>query len=558
MSFSSSPSGWLFAEEYQRASSPIYRAVWEDSPPVDQFTARPEEDAPNHVRRVMEQACCLVQETDTLDGGNGRVSESLLDQLGSIGFWGLLVERAYGGSGASIRSFAPFLIHLATIDSSVAALASVHGCIGAVNALQSFGSPEQQSRLLPRLASGESLSAFALSEPGAGTDVTALGTHATLDGDAYVVNGEKLFVTNLAPGRMIVLICLLQARPTALICELPDRENASFQFREYGLHALRRLHNRGAIFHDFRVPAENELVPARGDGMTIAYHALNRGRVALCATASGRMRRMLANLIPWVTTRETYGKPIGDRQLVQRRLGHLAGLIVACDALVNWCAGLLAGGYRGQLECMVAKRFASEAMRVAAVDLFMRTCGGRSLLQGHLFGDNIHDWLATLIYEGESEMLGLALLGALFEGPGGPRVESVSEQRARWPAGLPEPLAAHARFAAGRLADVRIEIEKLRESHSGDQTADQCRMVEVADRLQAKVVILCTSLYAAQQEDSRIRQAADVICQDLTHQIESARPTDGYFRVVTELGRAIVECGFPGTGHIKPDALRML
>jgi alkylation response protein AidB-like acyl-CoA dehydrogenase len=531
--------------------------VWGDELPIHHFTAPPE-DTPCDVRRVMEQACRLVQETGTPVGGDGKISESLLDQLRGIGFWGLPVDRAYGGLGASIRSLAPFLTQMATIDSSVAALASVHGCIGAVNALQSFGSPEQQRRLLPRLASGDSLSALALTEPGAGTDVTALRTQARLEGDAYIVNGEKLFVTNLAPGRVIVLICHVQGRPEALMCELPDRETASFRLRDYGLHALRRLYNRGVVFRNFRVPAENALVPARGDGMTVAYHALNRGRVALCATVSGRMRRMLANLIPWVTARETYGRPIGDRQLVRRRLGQLAGFIVACDALVNWCAGLLAGGYRGQLESMVAKRYASEAIRVAAVDLFMKTCGGRSLLQGHLFGDNVHDWLATLIYEGESEMLGLALLGALVGGAGEPLGQSASEQRVAWPAGLPEPLAVHARFAAGRLADIHIEIEAFRGAGGDDQPADQCRMVEVADRIQAMVVILCTCLYAAQQDDPRIRQAADVICRDLTHRLEGARPTDDYFRVVTDLGRAVVECGFPGTEHIRPDALMMV
>src|SRR5690606_2261712 len=106
---------------------------------------------------------------------------------------------------------------------------------------------------------------------------------------------------------------------------------------------------------------------------------------------------------------------IETRELVQRRLGHLAGLIVACDALVDWCGGLLDEGYRGEMECIVAKIFGSEAQTEAAIELFMKTHGGRAFLHGHLFGDNVHEFLAPCIYEGEGEMLGLALFKSLVK-----------------------------------------------------------------------------------------------------------------------------------------------
>ena len=108
-------------------------------------------------------------------------------------------------------------------------MASVHGCIGAVDPLRTFGNSEQKERYLPRLASGERLSAFALTEPGAGSDLTALKTQAVLDGDDYVVNGEKLFITNAVPGRTIGLVCLIDKRPAVLIVDLPDHENEHFQ-----------------------------------------------------------------------------------------------------------------------------------------------------------------------------------------------------------------------------------------------------------------------------------------------------------------------------------------
>ena len=118
----------------------------------------------------------------------------------AAGYWGLLIDPQYGGGGASFASFAPFLTRMATIEPNLAGLASVHGCIGAVDPIRTFGTTEQKERYLPRLASGERLSAFALTEPCAGSDLTALRTQAVLDGDDYVVNGEKLFITNADPG----------------------------------------------------------------------------------------------------------------------------------------------------------------------------------------------------------------------------------------------------------------------------------------------------------------------------------------------------------------------
>ncbi len=327
----------------------------------------------------------------------------------------LLVSPEYGGSGAAFVNFAKFLTRMATLDPTVAGLASVHGCIGAVDPVRSFGSPEQKERFLPKLGNGETLSAFALTEPNAGSDLTALRTTAVLDGDEYVVNGEKLFITNVRPGRTIGLVCLIDNEPAVLIVDLPKEENEHFQLKKYGLYALQYAHNYGILFKDFRVPAENLLEPVRGDGLTIAYHGLNLGRVALCANAAGTMRMMLASLLPWAWHRKTYGEPIAKRELVLRRMGRMAGMIVAADAMTEWCGSLLDAGFRGEMECIIAKIFGSEAQKEATIELLMKTHGGRAFLKGHLFGDNVHDFLAPCIYEGEGEMLGMAFFKSLVK-----------------------------------------------------------------------------------------------------------------------------------------------
>src|SRR5262249_55851459 len=160
---------------------------------------------------------------------------------------------------------------MATIEPNLAGMASVHGCIGAVDPLRTFGSPEQKAHYLPLLADGRKLSAFALTEPGAGSDLTALKTTARLEGDHYLVNGEKLFITNATPGRTIGLVCLIDKKPAVLIVDLPEQEDERFEIVRYGLLALRRINNHGLKFRDLPVPRQNLLLPGQGDGLTIAY-----------------------------------------------------------------------------------------------------------------------------------------------------------------------------------------------------------------------------------------------------------------------------------------------
>src|SRR5258708_5271234 len=161
----------LFALKYQTTGSPVYRAVWDDELPGDAFVAKDRlADPATHA--LMQQSLDIVSERrneKTLLDAQGKVSAETLAAISEAGYFGLLVDREYGGQGASFVSFAKFLTQMATVDATVAGLASVHGCIGAVDPLRTFGSPEQKQRFLPLLASGKRLSAFSLTRPAAGS-----------------------------------------------------------------------------------------------------------------------------------------------------------------------------------------------------------------------------------------------------------------------------------------------------------------------------------------------------------------------------------------------------
>src|SRR5262245_11478274 len=262
----------LFEQRYRTSNSPVHRAVWDGRVPLELF-APPPLPASDPSDAVMKKSLDAVKrrlEQKTIHDERGKLHPDLLRELGEAGYWGLLIEPKYGGQGISFQRFTNFLTKLATYDAMVAGMASIHGCIGAVDPVRTFGTEEQKQRFLPRLASGEKLSAFALTEPCAGSDLTALRTRARLDGGRYLVTGEKLFITNVVPGRTIGLVCLIDDKPAVLIADLPDRETEQFKLVTYGLHALKHTYNRGMIFRDLPVPAENLLRVAKGNGLTIA------------------------------------------------------------------------------------------------------------------------------------------------------------------------------------------------------------------------------------------------------------------------------------------------
>ncbi len=571
----------MFADKYKTVNSPIHKAVWENKIPLELFST-PKLDPATISIPAMEKSLEVLRtarkEKRQYDA-QGKLSEELLQELAKAGYWGLLINKKYGGSGVAVRPFMTFLTKVATIEPTAAGLASVHGCIGAVDPVENFGNDKQKEKFLPKLATGEALSAFALTEPNAGSDLTALRTSATLEGDHYLINGEKLFITNAKEGRTVGIVCLVNGKPAALIADLPKEQNENFKIKTYGLHALAHAHNVGLVFKNFKVPAENLLKVTKGDGLTVAYHGLNMGRLALCSTASGVMRLMLKNMLPWGKFRETYGKSIETRELVKRRIARAAALIAGADALVAWGSWLLDQGYRGELECIIAKIFGSEAEKECAIELFMKTHGGRSFVSGHIFGDNVHDFLAPCIYEGEGEMLGMAFFKSLAKQHGSHYFEPIglalhkhgirdfnpANPAHAWALknelmkysgwylgqmlsakdtatfeGMDERLVQHINFAMEQLHQAPMELSENMVKHQLKLPDRQCRIAELSQRVQDAIVMLVTASWAHNENDSVMIAAADILCQDLTRKLTGERPSDSYFKACSKLADRII------------------
>ena len=581
----------LFKPQYQTSNSPIHKAVWDGNTPLSLFQPPPLAAA-HPSDKVMAASLDVVRrrrETGTICDDKNKVSPETFRELGDAGYWGLLIDPKYGGQGTPFARFTHFLTKVATYDGMIAGLASVHGCIGAVDPVRTFGTLEQKQRFLPRLASGEALSGFALTEPGAGSDLTALRTTAVLDGNDYVVTGEKLFITNGTYGRTVGLVVLIDGKPAVLVAELPVQDNEQFHLKTYGLYALRQAHNNGLVFNGFRVPKANLLKPTVGDGLTIAYHGLNLGRLALCAGAAGSMRVMLANILPWAQFRKTYGQVIATRELVKRRIARLAALIAGADAMVAWGSWLIDEGYRGEMECIIAKIFGSEAQKEACIELFMKTHGGRAFLKGHLFGENAFEYLAPCIYEGEGEILGLAFFKSLVKEHGRQFFEPIGKalqahgiknfnalnpihawklrkeltSYAKWKLGqkltghdrqtvpdIDPRLAVHVQFALDQFGRLPQEVSGVMVKHQLKLADRQCRMAELSQRIQDVVTILVTALWGHRQKDEVSTATADLLCRDLTRNLTGARPDDRYFRDAMQLADTILAGGFEGLAGV--------
>jgi len=287
----------------------------------------------------------------------------MVEQMKSLGLFGASISQAYGGLGLPSSTYARIVTMISEVWMSLTGIFNSHLIMAA--AVERFGTEEQKSRLLPRFATGELRGGLALTEPNCGTDLQAIRTRAVRDGDKYVINGTKTWISNGIEGSCVAL--LVKTDPEVE----PRHQGMSLFIAEKGPgftvgRKLEKLGYKGIdsaelIFDDYRVPADNLIGGVEGLGFKHTLGGLELGRINVAARGVGVANAALKDATAYAQIRETMGKPIGQHQAIQTKLGDMATRCHAARLLVEDAARAYDRGERCDMEAGMAKLFASEA-----------------------------------------------------------------------------------------------------------------------------------------------------------------------------------------------------
>jgi alkylation response protein AidB-like acyl-CoA dehydrogenase len=342
-------------------------------------------------------------------GAAKRDRESLfpreeLKEMGELGLLGMLVPETYGGSDTGVIAYAAALEEIAAGDGPCSTIMSVHSSVGCVPILK-FGNEEQRQRFLPKLASGDWIGGFALTEPQAGSDASNLKTRARRNGDHYVLDGAKQFITSGKNGQVIIVFAVTDPDAgkkgiTAFIVptDTPGYEVIRVE-EKLGLHSSDTCQ---IAFTGMRIPAELRL-GEEGEGYRIALANLEGGRIGIAAQAVGMAQASFEAARDYARERTAFGKPIVEHQAVAFRLADMATRIEAARQLVFHAASLREAGQPCLSEASMAKLFASEMAERVCSDA-IQIHGGYGYIADYPVERIYRDVRICQIYEGTSDV----------------------------------------------------------------------------------------------------------------------------------------------------------
>ncbi|MFJ5078190.1 acyl-CoA dehydrogenase family protein [Streptomyces sp. NPDC088553] len=344
-----------------------------------------------------------------------EVDRAIVKKLGAVGFLGLTVPEEYGGSGGDHLAYCLVTEELGRGDSSVRGIVSVS--LGLVaKTVAAWGSEEQKREWLPRLASGEALGCFGLTEPGTGSDAGNLATRAVRDGDDYRVSGTKMFITNGTWADVVLLFARTNDTPghRGVSAFLVPTDTPGLTRRAiHGKLGLRGQATAELVLEDVRVPAAAMLGP-EGKGFTVAMSALAKGRMSVAAGCVGIAQAALDAAVRYAGEREQFGKPIASYQLVQELISDIAVDVDAARLLTWRVADLIDRGQDFATAASKAKLYASEAA-VRAANNALQVFGGYGYIDEYPVGKLLRDARVMTLYEGTSQIqkliIGRALTG---------------------------------------------------------------------------------------------------------------------------------------------------
>ena len=339
----------------------------------------------------------------------GAISADVLAEMGELGFLGMTVATEHGGAGLDYVSYALALMEVAAGDGGLSTLMSVNNApVCAI--LESIGSPEQRARYLRPLATGTMIGAFALTEPQAGSDASALRTTARRSGDGYVLNGTKQFITSARTAAVTIVFAVTDpaAGKRGISAFLVPRGTAGLSVARLEDKLGQSSSDTGQLlFEDCRVPADH-LLGAAGDGYRIALANLESGRIGIAAQSVGMARAALAAAIAYAREREVFGKVLFEQQAVAFRLADLATRLEAATQLTLHAAALKDAGERCLKEASMAKLFASETAE-AVCSGALQTFGGYGYVRDFIVEKLYRDVRVCQIYEGTSDVQRLVI-----------------------------------------------------------------------------------------------------------------------------------------------------
>ena len=355
----------------------------------------------------------LAQETDETE----VFPRETVDKMMKLGFMGIAIPKEYGGQGCDPLMYTMCVEELAKVCGTTSVIVSAHSSLGA-DPIMMYGTEEQKKKYLVPLASGEKLGAFGLTEPGAGTDAQGQQTKAVLDGDEWVLNGSKCFITNGKEADIYIIIAvtgIIEKRGrkvkeiSAFIVE-KDTPGFTFGTKEKKM-GIRGSSTYELIFEDCRIPKEN-LLGAQGKGFGIAMHTLDGGRIGIAAQALGIAQGAIDEAVAYVKQRKQFGRPIAKFQNTQFQLADMQTKTDAARWLVYSAATAKQEGRPYTQLAAEAKLFAAEtAMEVTTKAI--QLLGGYGYTRDLPVERMFRDAKITEIYEGTNEAMRMIVAGSM-------------------------------------------------------------------------------------------------------------------------------------------------
>jgi alkylation response protein AidB-like acyl-CoA dehydrogenase len=329
----------------------------------------------------------------------------LVEQMREMGLFGATIGTEYGGLGLPAQTYAKIITMISSYWMAITGIVNSHLIMAC--AVERFGTPEQKAQWLPRFATGEIRGGLALTEPNAGTDLQAIRTVARRDGDHYVLNGTKTWISNAIKGSCFAMLVKTdpQANPrykgmSLFIAPKGEGMSVGKKFDKLGYKAI---DSAELVMEDYRLPAENLIGGIEGQGFFQATGGLELGRINVAARGVGLAQGALRLATEYAQVRQTMGKPIAEHQAIQLKLGEMVTRARAAELLTQDAAATYDRGERCDMEAGMAKYFASEAA-VENSQEAMRIFGGYSYSKEYEIERYYRDAMLMCIGEGTNEM----------------------------------------------------------------------------------------------------------------------------------------------------------